>query len=247
MAHSAKTTPFPERSYVTVNCHATPGKVRVSGGSAMDRKNACEGYARAVRFFNENGQHVDATVQVNFLPEVLIPLWLPPGLPTADNGANPGIASRGFRVVGLFNVQTHQIDMTRMDSPWLKERPYFKMPFNREILVSVMTHEIAHSLSKSLYRYDINPDMHAQEEYIGYAAQLWTMEPKERTRLLAQYHSEIDADQGDRQINDMFHGMSPHAFGVMSYRHFIAEGHGAKFLDRIYSGDFQPSDVSLPQ
>ena len=45
-------------------------------------------------------------------------------------------------------------------------------------------------------------------------------------------------------INDLVHGAAPHAFGVMSYSHFKGPGGGRAFLERIYSGDFKPLDLT---
>ena len=144
----------------------------------------------------------------------------------------------------MYDPGIHRVSMTQFGAEWLRQRPYFSLIHNRELLVSVMTHEIVHGLSKAFYRYKANPNVRAQEEYIAYAAQLWTMEPRMRDRLLQHRDNQGLRFSTENSINDMVHAAAPHRFGVMSYQHFISPEGGRKFLERIYTGDYEPVDIA---
>ena len=147
-------------------------------------------------------------------------------------------------MVGLFEVAKQRVTMTSLTAPRLRKTPYFTLPYDRELLVSVLTHECVHALSNAFYSYPISPRIHAQEEYIAYAAQLATMDPGKLQQVLARYAAGRWTFSSESSINDLVHAAMPHGFDVMSYRHFMGPEGGRAFLERIYSGDFKPIDLS---
>lgn len=216
-------------------CAGFESQILVIDGTAADHAAACEGFARAVGFFARLGYQTELPVTIQFSDTVVLPV-------KDANGHKTFVA--GTRVVGLYEVASQRVTMTSLSAPWLRQRPYFKLRFDRELLVSVLAHESAHALSKAFYRYTLNPNAHAQEEYIAYAAQLSTMAPGKLKQVLAQFPARRWTFADEHSINDLVHGVAPHAFGVMSFNHFNGSGGGRAFLKRIYSGDFKPLDFT---
>ena len=216
-------------------CSGYESQILVMGGTRADHAAACEGFVRAVGFFAQFGYRTEQPVTIQFTHSVVLRVNDAKGHETFVGGT---------RVVGQYEVASQRVTMTSLSAPWLRQRLYFKLRYDRELLVSVLAHESAHALSKAFYRYPLNPDVHAQEEYIAYAAQLSTMTPVKRKQVLARFPTGRWTFSHEQSINDLVHGMTPHAFGVMSYTHFNGSGGGRAFLERIYSGDFRPLDLS---
>lgn len=216
-------------------CAGFEHQILIKGGTDADHGAACEGFARAVGFFARLGYQTEQRVTIQFSDSVVLPV-------KDTNGHETFVG--GTRVVGMFEVAAQRVTMTSLAAPWLRQRPYFGLRYDRELLVSVLAHESAHALSKAFYRYPLNPRAHAQEEYIAYAAQLSTMAPGKLQQVLARHPAKRWTFSHELSINDLVHGAAPHAFGVMSYSHFKGPGGGRVFLERIYSGDFKPLDLT---
>ncbi len=215
-------------------CAGYESQILVIGGTRADHAAACEGFVRAVGFFARFGYRTEQPVTIQFTDTVV--------LPAKDANGHETFVG-GTRVVGQYEVASQRVTMTSLSAPWLRQRPYFKLRYDRELLVSVLAHESAHALSKAFYRYPLNPNVHAQEEYIAYAAQLSTMDPGKLKQVLARFPARHWTFSHEQSINDLVHAAAPHAFGVMSYTHFNSAGGGRAFLERIYSGDFRPLDL----
>jgi hypothetical protein len=133
--------------------------------------------------------------------------------------------------------------MTTEASSWLDSYTYFGLPVSEEMFTSMLTHEIAHALSKSLYAPHLrtaNVDIRVQEEYVAYVAQLSTMSSDLRTAVLARFPASAHRFSDETDINALSLGLNPEAFGVKSYRHFKDEGGGPVFLRRLYGGEYRP-------
>lgn len=229
---------FPLASFAS-DCPENLPQISIVGGSAFERKAACEGLERATRFFTEHklAPKLDsAPLTIHFHPEVFTPC----------QDANPGPACKGPRVAALFDASTFTIHATSANAPWMKrkDRTYFKLQYDQELYTSVLAHEATHALSKQFYSFKI--ETHAQDEYIAYASQLWSMNPATRERVLSQYALPQYAFSDELNINDLIHHSGPHAFGAMSYRHFTTPEAGSKMLHRIYSGDFKAPTMDMP-
>jgi hypothetical protein len=216
-------------------CDGWEGHIVVRNASAQDKAVACEGFARAHAFFASMGRYTKKPVIVEFRDRV--------ELPSADHEGRQ-TKHQGLRVVGMYDPGSNVISMTSVNAKWLKQRPYFGLKHEPELVTSVMAHEIIHGLSKSFYTYDTKNAFHAQEEYIGYAGQLATMKEGVRNRVLAKNDGPENRFDHENSVNDLVHAVSPHKFGVMSYRHFVSAEGGKSFVDRIYSGDYQPISLS---
>lgn len=216
-------------------CDGFESQILVIGGTRADHASACEGFVRAVGFFARFGYRTEQPVTIQFTDTVVLPV-------KDANGHETFVG--GTRVVGQYEVASQRVTMTSLSAPWLRQRPYFKLRYDRELLVSVLAHESAHALSKAFYRYPLNPNVHAQEEYIAYVAQLSTMDPGKLKQVLARFPARRWTFSHEQNINDLVHAVAPHAFGVMSYTHFNGAGGGRAFLERIYSGDFRPLDLA---
>jgi hypothetical protein len=213
------------------SCAGFERQVVIAGGTDADHAAACEGFARAVAFFSKLGYKTDRVVTIQFSDSVV--------LPVKDANDHETFIG-GTRVVGMFEATVQRVTMTSLASPWVRTKRYFRLKYDRELLVSVLAHESAHALSKSFYRYKVSPSVHAQEEYIAYAAQLSIMAARKLRQLLANYPAEQRTFSHESSINDLVHATAPHAFGVRSFTHFTGPDGGKAFLERIYSGEFRP-------
>ena len=201
-------------------------------GNERSRAMACKGLERAVAFFTAHHLELkfDETPIVYKFPKEV-------RLPCETAGCS------GQRVAGLYDSETKTIYATRFDEPWMrsKARHYFSLPYNEELYISVLAHESTHALNKQFYTY--LPDSHAQDEYIAYASQLWSMDSKLRDAILRIYPAPKNEFGNEGAINDIIHAIVPHRFGVMSYRHLQSQNGGETMLLRIYSGSFRPPSI----
>lgn len=220
------------------DCPSGMVRVRLIGADAFERAGACSGLARAHAFFVQHG-FSPATDG----PPITFRFEHEARMACSDILTKPGC--KGTRVAAFFDAEKFEVVATKAGSSWMqsKTRPYFKLPYNRELYVSVLAHEATHALSKQFYRHV--PATHAQDEYIAYASQIATMDDSQRARVLAAYPLPHFEFSNELNINDLLHHSGPHAFGVMSWRHFTGPYGGRAMLDRIYSGDFKPPSMEL--
>jgi hypothetical protein len=215
------------------DCDPSLPEARILGGASFERSAACEGLARAQRFFFAHGfspQLHGRPITFKFSAVVRIPCL--------ERDAGP--ACVGPRVAGLFDADQALIVSTTADDPWMRsaDRDYFKLPYDKELYTSVLAHEATHAINKQFYSFD--PDQHGPDEYIAYASQLWSMDPMMRAQVLAKYDPQRFTFRTELNINDITHFMDPHGFGVMSYRHFLTPAGGEAMMHRIYSGAYRP-------
>jgi len=206
--------------------HVDETTMVLSNASDSEAKLACTALQGAVKFFVAHG----------FTPRKSVHLRFERRVDYVMEGEN---ADR-FRVVGQHDATRDATVMTKIDEPWLRERPYFGVEFTDSIYASVVLHEIVHSMSKQFYQYETEPSLKAQDEYVAYVAQLSSLTEEERARMFAAFKSRLSDFDSDEQINDWVCTMDPHGFGLLAYRHFLMPTHGVNFLRRVYSGNFRP-------
>lgn len=215
--------------------------LQVQGGSARDHVLACDALTRVRSFFAAHGRATRQRVVVEFHDTVM---WEWPAAPGARQALpRGGATSTTERVVGLFDPGRDTVQMTSEASPWLRGYACFGLAMSDELITTMLAHEISHALSRSLYAPPLqspDTDLRVQQECIAYVVQLATMDPLLRTAALAGYPAAVDPD-AEGAINALALALSPEVFGVRCYRHFSNASHGGRaFLDRLYSGAFQP-------
>ena len=226
--------PAHESPSVGSDCAAGLPITLVEGATASEKDSACRGVERAAAFFAAHLRppRLDApAITVRFVDESRLPC-MDPQLPAGCSGP---------RVAAQFDAARNLVEMTRARQPWMSSeaRPYFTLPFDRALYDSVLVHEATHAISKQFYRYE--PDERAQDEYVAYASQIWSLSPELRARVVAAYPDVADVGRADEGgFNDMVHFFNPHKFGARSWSHFVGPAGGRAFLERLYSGDFRP-------
>lgn len=221
------------------DCPSGTVRVRLIGADASDRAGACAGLARAHAFFVLHGFN-PATDG----PPLTIRFETEARLACSEQSVKPGC--KGTRVAAFFDADKFEVVATKSSASWMrsKTRPYFTLLYDRELYVSVLAHEATHALSKQFYRHI--PETHAQDEYIAYVSQISTMSDLQRARVLSAYPLPHFEFSDELNINDLVHHSGPHAFGVMSWRHFSGPSGGRPMLDRIYSGAFKSPSMEMP-
>lgn len=233
---------------MTLQCDAVRGvtPVQVSGGTDRDHQLACAAVSRAVTFFVDQGLAPDLRLRIEFRQAVYLDLNDSAKKAIGAAGKADQVAAGAYidRIVGAFHPGSRSVRMTTEASPWLRAYNYFGLPVSDEMIMSMLTHEITHALSKTLYAPTLlaaGADIHVQEQYVAFVAQLVTMAPRLRADILTRFATSADRFDGEADINALALGFSPESFGVKSYRHFTSEAGGSPFLRRLYSGEFRPS------
>jgi hypothetical protein len=137
------------------------------------------------------------------------------------------LASKTVRLIGLAQAG-HQVP----------ENTLFGLPLNATLYQSVVVHELAHAVANQHFA-DSRPSLVAQE-YIAYAAQLSTMEPATRQRILTS--NKLPPYKSIDEMSSIYYAMNPNGFGIKAYLHFVSLDDPGRFLRRLLAGDIQPAD-----
>lgn len=183
-----------------------------------DARAACEGARAALDFLAGQGLRAPGTIRVDVVAE----------LPDAANSEAIGAYLHEERRAYILTYEAF-LAQTRM----------FELPGDRDLYRSLAAHEVAHVVAAANFAV-AKPLIEAQE-YVAYVAQIASMPPKVRERVLAQYPG--PGFGSDLEINAFTYLVDPDRFGVGVYRHFMRPGNGTAFLARVLAGRilaFQP-------
>jgi len=246
---SALSAPSHEASWIGLQCDdplgTLPGPIhlKVSGGTERDLGFACAAMRRVLEFFAGHGLTPDRRLRIEFKASVFLDLRRPMHRARADPTPSNGPPAHAERIVGMFHRDRRTVLMTTEASPWIRSYTYFGLPMSDEMFTAMLTHEISHALSKSLYApplLDPDADIRVQQEYVAFVVQLSTMDARLRADSLARFPASTHRFTSEADINAWALGLGPEAFGVKSYRHFADDGGGSVFLRRLFDGDFRP-------
>ena len=193
--------------------------LRIAGFNETDFTHACEAFSRVKAYLlDEHKLRLREPVLIIFADRA-----------TADFGQH------SYRVFGVNDREARQIRMTSFSSAWLhdEERLIYKMPISKEMHVSLLVHELAHSILAD--NYQTNSRGFASEEYLAYSVQFTTMNATLRDQIVALNPTEPFATTDD--ITDLYLMFNPHEFALRSYLHFAREG-AARMLGKVLSGEF---------
>ena len=193
--------------------------LQIAGFSETDFTHACEAFSRVKAYLlDEHKLRLREPVLIIFSDRA-----------TADFG------QRSYRVLGVNDREARQIRMTSFASAWLhnEERLVYNMPISKEMHISLLVHEISHSILAD--NYQTNSRGFASEEYLAYSVQFTTMNAALRDEILALNPMEPFATTDD--ITDLYLMFNPHEFALRSYLHFAREG-ATRMLSQVLSGEF---------
>jgi len=206
----------------TRHCAAVPATVHYE--RAADADLACAGAEKAVRFFAGLGFRADTPITIHIVDA--------PTVEVAEGYNAP--------VHGRFNARTNQIYVAAFANgrPPGRPRRAFRLPFDGDMQRGFVVHEVAHAIVERNFEGDDRPHRVAHE-YIAYAAQIATLPPALRARLLDRYRVQGFPDED--AIAPLAHALDPNLFGVRAYLHFSAPENGVRFLRHLLSGRFAPN------
>ncbi|MCC7403273.1 MAG: hypothetical protein IT288_02650 [Bdellovibrionales bacterium] len=206
--------------------------VEVRYRNPIDLKIACEGIARAQRFFSHfDFEPAGQKIKVEFKEEVLTPLTSPDGKITEY-----------MRVYGQYNRSTELIEMSEWGTDYLMERKVFDyLNNNIEYHSSVVAHEVSHRYHHILSVQRKFHMAHATSEFIAYNVQIETMAEREKGEVLSLWPGE--ALDFEMSINGMIWASAPHKFGVLSYRFWKKAA--PDIIQRMLFGKFEDPDRVL--
>lgn len=193
--------------------------LRISGFNESDFTHACEAFSRVKNYLlDEHKLRLREPVLIIFADRA-----------TADFGQH------SYRVLGFYDRRSRQIQMTSFSSAWLhdEERLIYNIPMSKELHISLLVHELAHSILAD--NYQTNSRGFASEEYLAYSVQFATMNATLRDEILALNPMEPFATTDD--ITDLYLMFNPHEFALRAYLHFAREG-ATRMLSQVLSGEF---------
>lgn len=193
--------------------------LRVAGFNETDFTHACEAFRR---------------VRAYLLDEHKLRLLEPVLIIFADR-ATADFGQHSYRVLGVNDREARQIRMTSFSSSWLHdaERSIYNMPISREMHISLLVHELTHSILTD--NYQTNSRGFASEEYLAYSVQFATMNATLRDEILSLNPMKPFATTDD--ITDLYLMFNPHEFALRAYLHFAREG-ATRMLGQVLSGEF---------
>lgn len=196
--------------------HYACASLRVETPAATDdeRRLLCDAAEKALAFFQTYDLGIDKVIRVRIEREPLNPRQPHLGSYTA--------ATQTIRLLGLDQIRPHHA--------------LFGLPLDRDLYESVVVHELAHAIAAQHFT-EKAPAIVFQE-YLAYVAQLSTMAPDLRARILLSHDTAPFAAIED--ISWTFYAMAPSAFGVKAYHHFSTVKDRRQLLDRLLSGDLRP-------
>jgi len=194
--------------------------LKITYESEVDLKLGIVGTQKAKAFFTELGYKSDYPVDITFKVDV------------RRDGKNTD------RVYAIYDGRNQKITISSWGTDYVRNRKCFGLLSNIEIHESIVSHEVGHSLLKSI----AGKRGHGINEYIAYTVQFSTMN-KDMVKKILEHNKNVEPHEPDmygvpRGINSFAHGMNAHNFGIMSYLHF--KKHGRQIFDDIIKGIFDP-------
>lgn len=217
-AHGAWMSAF-AAEHDTTTCPAIV--VDQGAGSAEDRALVCDGAAKARVFFRSHGIGVERQIRIRLHAA--------------------GIVERANHI-GLYDAEKDQVELLtfeRAKRQTLKDS-LFGMQMNEALYVGVVVHEIAHAIAGQ--HFEIRPASVVAQEYIAYAAQLSTMAPCTRSKILQRY--DLAAFDDIEEMSSTFYGLNPSGFGIKVFRHYqsLSGPERGQFIRDLLSGAVRPID-----
>lgn len=142
------------------------------------------------------------------------------------------------RVYAIYDGRNQKITISSWGTDYVINRKCFGIPSNIKIHETIVSHEVAHSLLKSI----AGKRGHGINEYVAYTVQFSTMD-KEMLKKILDFNKNVGPHEPDdydvpRGINSFAHAMNAHDFGIMSYLHFNKSG--PQIFHDIIKGVFDP-------
>lgn len=185
--------------------------VVVRASDRADAESACEGARQAIQFLAGEGLRVPDAIEVQVVDE----------LPDVANREAVGAYLHAERRAYIIPFATFDV-RTR----------HFGLRVDRSMYRSLAAHEVAHVVAAANFTVK-QPNIEAQE-YIAYVAQLATMTPELRGRVLALPGS--FTFDSPLQINTAVYLADPERFGIGAYRHFQNLQDREAFLREVLAG-----------
>jgi len=204
----------------TVKVYETDN-LKITYQNPFDLALAIPAVKKARDFFTKLGYKSDYPVDITFKEEV-----------------RRSDCEKTGRVYAIYDGRNQKITISSWGTDYVKNRKCFGMPSNVKIHASIVSHEVAHSLLKSI----AGKRGHGINEYVAYTVQFSTMDADMRKKIL-DFNSDVGPHEPDdygvpRGINSFAHGMNAHDFGIMSYLHFVK--YGPQIFHDIIKGIFDP-------
>jgi len=180
----------------------------------------CQGARRAIEFLDGIAVHQQTRLTIHVTQN------LPHGLEDA---------------IGCYDWDTQVISVMPLHTCMTEDfcPKVFRDLDQGEIYQSFVAHEVAHAIAAA--NFEVATPSLTSQEYISAVAQMASLPPELRTKILARVKSE--GFEGADRINLLLYQFDPVLFLVESYRHYRAPGNGPEFIHALLSGEIRLSDV----
>lgn len=201
----------------TVTCDAAELACKVRGVKVeadidADARSACEGARNAITFLNSQGFRIPDSISITLVEKM-------------PDDVAPSALGAYFKSERRIMILYYGVFVAR--------REWYRIPIDRDVYRSVVSHEVAHAVATHNFRM-AQPSMLA-EEYVGYVVLFSTMPATYRERVLELYPDNDAAD--DTFLRDpAVYMIDPIRFGANAYRHYLRPGNGAAFLRAVLTG-----------
>jgi hypothetical protein len=201
----------PGASEASVARPCPDGSAVVSGASANDFADVCQGVASALSFFALHGVPAPEPLTIE------VTRRLP--------------AEAGETAAGCYLESKRTIYVVPF-STFLTNKTWFGVKIDRAIYRSLASHEVAHAVAACRFLIP-NPTIQAKE-YLAYVAMFSTMPPALRVKALRGVPAET-FNSFDR-FTPMLYMFDPMRFGVGAYRHFSSLPGPTSVIRDVLSG-----------
>lgn len=197
-------------------------RIQIAPGAltTAERNLICRAERDVSAFFNAHGIEQKHTIRVQIVAE--------------------GLDQR-FPHIGSYSAEQQLIKMLSQDKALCRqnENRLFGLPMDETLYRSVVVHELAHAIADQNFGYE-HPSLVVQE-YIAYVAQLATMPPDVKEKILSG--SAVTGYETIDEMSCIYYAMDPSGFGIKAYRHFVALPDPGEFLRHLLSGAIRPGDI----
>lgn len=208
---------FPPDDEVESPCPAI--RVRFDSGSTIDRALVCEGTALARGFFRAHG--------IEVLRPILVRVY--------DQPFDPPVPH-----IGAYSAEERQISLLGYERVRARNGgdTLFGLSMDKALYRSVVVHEVAHAIADQ--NAEARPMPLVVQEYLAYVAQLSTMAPDLRERILSRYQlaAFLDLDE----MSSTYYALDPSGFGIKAFRHFLSREDRGRLLRGLLSGEITPAE-----
>lgn len=186
-------------------------KASIRSRNPEDAQSMCAGADAAIQFFRTHGVSLDEPVSIDLVEEL------------------PPVITR--LAVGCFSRPERRSYVLSYEK-FAARKYWLGLQVNRRLYETVASHEVAHAIASCVAA---STQLTTEAtEYLAFVSMFETMDPPAASEVLSAYPGQVF--ESFWEINELVYGLNPIRFGVMSYRHYLAQSERSAFIRDVFSG-----------